>query len=114
MATHSTVLAWRIPWTEKPGRLQSMGSHRVGHDCVTSLSFYSFFWGGKWQFTPVFLPGESHGQRGLVGCGLWGCKESDTTKQLTHTHISLFAFPTVLFPLQLIFNVYTSSLSTSI
>ena len=32
MATHSGVLAWRIPWTEKPGRLQSVGSHRVGHD----------------------------------------------------------------------------------
>ena len=32
MATHSNVLAWRIPWTEKPGGLQSMGSHRVGHD----------------------------------------------------------------------------------
>ena len=32
MATHCSVLAWRIPWTEKPGRLQSMGSHRVGHD----------------------------------------------------------------------------------
>ena len=39
-----------------------------------------------WQPTPVFLPGESHGQRGLVGYGLWGCKESDTTEQLTHTH----------------------------
>ena len=32
MATHSSILAWRIPWTEKPGRLQSMGSQRVGHD----------------------------------------------------------------------------------
>ena len=32
MATHSSVLAWRIPWTEKPGRLQSMGSQRVGHN----------------------------------------------------------------------------------
>ena len=32
MATHSSVLAWRIPWTEKPGGLKSMGSHRVGHD----------------------------------------------------------------------------------
>ena len=32
MATHSSVLAWRIPWTEKLGRLQSIGSHRVGHD----------------------------------------------------------------------------------
>ena len=32
MATHSSTLAWKIPWTEKPGRLQSMGSLRVGHD----------------------------------------------------------------------------------
>ena len=35
VATHSSVLAWKIPWTEKPGGLQSMGPHRVGHDCVT-------------------------------------------------------------------------------
>ena len=33
MATHSSVLAWRIPWTEEPGMLQSIGSQRVGHDC---------------------------------------------------------------------------------
>ena len=32
MATHSSILAWKIPWTEEPGRLQSMGSLRVGHD----------------------------------------------------------------------------------
>ena len=32
MATHSSILVWRIPWTEEPGGLQSMGSHRVGHD----------------------------------------------------------------------------------
>ena len=32
MATHSSILAWKIPWTEKPGRLQSMGSQRVGHN----------------------------------------------------------------------------------
>ena len=38
-ATHSSILAWRIPWTEKPGGLQSTGSQRVGHDCATSLSF---------------------------------------------------------------------------
>ena len=35
MATHSSILAWKIPWTEEPGRLQSMGSHRVRHDLVT-------------------------------------------------------------------------------
>ena len=40
MATHSSILAWRIPWTEEPGRLQSMGSQRVGHDWVTSLINY--------------------------------------------------------------------------
>ena len=38
MAPHSSILAWRIPWTEEPGRLQSMGWQRVGHDWVTSLS----------------------------------------------------------------------------
>ena len=44
MATHSSILAWKIPRTEKPGRLQSMGSQRVGHDRATSLSFFlSFF-----------------------------------------------------------------------
>ena len=37
MATHSSILAWRIPWTEEPGRLQSTGSQRVGHDWATSL-----------------------------------------------------------------------------
>ena len=35
MATHSSILAWKIPWTEKPARLQSMGLQRVGHDLVT-------------------------------------------------------------------------------
>ena len=43
-------------------------------------------WRRQWHPTPVLLPGESHGRRGLVGCSLWGCKESDMTKQLKHTH----------------------------
>ena len=38
MAPHSSILAWKIPWTEEPGRLQSMGSLRVRHDWATSLS----------------------------------------------------------------------------
>ena len=63
MAPHSSTLAWKIPWTEEPGRLQSMGSLRVGHDSVTSLSLFTFMhWRRKWQPTPVFFPGESHGQ----------------------------------------------------
>ena len=42
MASHSSTLAWKIPWMEEPSRLQSMGSLRVGHDGVTSLSLFTF------------------------------------------------------------------------
>ena len=62
MAAHSSTLAWEIAWTEEPGGLQSMGSRRVGHDWVTSLSLFTFMHRKrKWQPTPVFLPGESQG-----------------------------------------------------
>ena len=60
MAPHSSTLAWKIPWAEEPGRLQPMGSRRVGHDWATSLSLFTFMhWRRTWQPTPVFLPGES-------------------------------------------------------
>ena len=39
MAAHSSIIAWKVPWTVEPGRLLSMGSQRVGHDLVTSLHF---------------------------------------------------------------------------
>ena len=85
MAPHSNTLAWKIPWTEEPGRLQSMGSLRVGHDWATSLSLFAFLhWRRKWQPTSVFLPGESQGRRSLVGCRLWGCTESDMTEVTQH------------------------------
>ena len=42
MATHSSILGWRILWTEEPGRLQSMGSQRVGHNRVTNTSTFFF------------------------------------------------------------------------
>ena len=81
MAPHSSTLAWKIPWTEGPGRLQSMGLLRVGHDWRTSLSLFTFrHWRRRWQPTPVFLPGESQGRWGLVGCRLWGRTESGTTE----------------------------------
>ena len=81
MAPHSSTLAWKIPWMEEPGRLQSMGSLRVGHNWATSLSLFTFMhWRRKWQPSPVFLPGESQGRGSLVGCRLWGCTESDTTE----------------------------------
>ena len=81
IAPHSSTLAWKIPWMEEPGRLQSMGSLRVGHDLPTSLSLFTFIhWRRKWQPTPVFLPGESQGRGSLVGCHLWGRTESDMTE----------------------------------
>ena len=81
MAPHSSTLAWKLPWAEEPGGLQSMGSLRVGHNWVTSLSLFTFMrWRRKWQPTPVFLPGESQGRGSLVGYRLWGRTESDTTE----------------------------------
>ena len=77
MATHSSTLAWKIPWTKEPGRLQSMGSRRVERDRVTSLSLFTFMhWRRKWQPTLVFLPGRGS----LVGWRLRGHTESDTTE----------------------------------
>ena len=81
MTPHSSTLAWKIPCTEEPGRLQSMGSLRVRQDWATSLSLFTFMHRRrKWQPTPVFLPGESQGQGSLVGCCLWYRTESDTTE----------------------------------
>ena len=81
MAPHSSTLAWKTPWTEEPGRLQSMGSLRVRHDWATSLSLFTFMhWRRKWQPTPLFLSGESQGWGSLVGCRLWSYTESDTTE----------------------------------
>ena len=130
ITTHSYILAWRIPWTEEPGRLQSIGWQRVGHDwsdwacrnankhsnvnkMYIDLIQYQvqhwiryfmlmswgllwwlrqericlqcerpgfdpwvskILWRRNWQPTAIFLPGESHGQRSLVGYNLWGRK----------------------------------------
>ena len=54
-------------------------------DMVQSLSLEDP-WKMKWQPTPVFLPAETHGQRSLAGYSPFGCKESDTTKQLSMQH----------------------------
>ena len=82
MVPHSSTLAWKIPWMEEPGRLQSMGSLRVGHDLVTSLSLFTFMhWRRQWQPTPVFLPGDSQGQGSLVGCHLWVTHSQTWLKQ---------------------------------
>ena len=95
MTPHSSTLAWKIPWMEEPGGLQSMGSHRVGHDWATSVSLFSvMYWRRKWQPTPVFLPGESQGRGSLVGCHLWGRTELDTTEETwqQQQHRAIFAY----------------------
>ena len=62
MAPHSSTLAWKIPWTEESGRLQSMGSQRVRHERATSLSLFTLLhWRRKWQPTPAVLPREIPG-----------------------------------------------------
>ena len=93
MAPHSSTPAWKIPWPEEPGRLQSMGPLRVGHNWATSLSLFTFLhWRRKWQPTPVFLPGESQGRGSLVAA-VCGVTESDTTEAtqqpITTTPIAL-------------------------
>ena len=104
MATHSSVLAWRIPGTEEPVRLLSVGSHRVGHDLAAAAVFIlgllwwlrwlkkkkkkkirlqfrrprfnsgKIPWRREWLLTPVVLPGEFNGQRSLVGYSPWVTK----------------------------------------
>ena len=76
--SNSSTLSWKIPWMEKPGRLQSMGSLGVGHDWVTSLSLFTFMhWRRTWQPTPVFLPGESQGQEAWWAAA-YGVAQSQT------------------------------------
>ena len=84
MAPHSSSLAWKIPWTEEPGGLQSMGLLRVRHDWATSLLLFTFMhWRRKWQPTPEFLPGESQG-REAWWAAVYGVAQSRTQlKQLS-------------------------------
>ena len=80
MVPLSSTLAWKIPWAEEPGRLQSMG--QLSRTQLTDFtSLFTFMpWIRKWQPTSVFFPGESQGRGNLVSCHLWGCIESDMTE----------------------------------
>ena len=78
MAPHSSTLAWKIPWTEEPGGLQSMGSLQVRHDWVTSLSLFTFMhWRRKWQPTPVFFL-ENPRDGGAWWAAVYGVAQSRT------------------------------------
>ena len=90
---YSSTLAWKIPWTEEPGGLQSMGSRRVRHDWATSLSLFTFMhWRRKWQPTSVFLPGESQGRQSLWAA-VYGVAQSRTRlTQLSSITVLVFFF----------------------
>ena len=66
-----------------PGMLQFMGSQRAGHNFMTEQQQQHSLY--DWQSTPVFLPGESHGQKSLAGYSPQGHKESDTTEAAQHS-----------------------------
>ena len=94
MAPHSSTLPGKIPWMEEPGRLQSMGLQRVGHDWATSLWLFTFMhWRRKWQPTPVFLPVESQGWQSLVGCCLWGRRVGQDWSDLAAAAAAAASFP---------------------
>ena len=79
MAPDSRNLAWKIPWMEEPGRLQSMGSLRVRHDWATSLSLFTFMhWRRKWQPTPVFSCLENPRDGGAWWAAVYGVAQSRT------------------------------------
>ena len=106
MATHSSVPAWRIPGTGEPvygvaqnrrrlKQLSSSTSSRAFLLAQTLKNLPAMWetqvrslggedpWRRKWLPTPILLPGESHGQRSLVGCGPRGHRESDMTERLS-------------------------------
>ena len=81
MAPYSSTLAWKIPWMEEPGRLQSMGSLRVGHDLSDFTFTFHFHALEKEMAThSSVLDWRIPGTGSLVGCGPCGCTESDTTE----------------------------------
>ena len=58
MATHSSVLAWRVPWTELPGGLQAMRSHRVGHDCATKHTAHTGYYQAHMMIFYLLMTGS--------------------------------------------------------
>ena len=123
MAVHSSTIAWKIPWTEEPGRLQSMGWRRVRHDWETSLYTSEGFPGGSdgkasacSARDPGLIPGlgrspgEGNGNplqhscmensvdweapQSLVGYSPWSRKQSDTTERL---HFTLYTSSHILY-----------------
>ena len=86
MATHSSILAWRIPWMEEPGGLQSTGSQRVGHDWVTSLSLSDSILKSR----DIILPTKFYLVKAMVFPVVMYRRESWTTKKAEHWRVDAF------------------------
>ena len=113
MAPHSSTLAWKIPWTEEPCGLQSMGSWRVGHNWETSLSLFIFLhWrrnGNPPQCSCLRIPGTAE-PGGLPSMGShrvghnWSDLAVAKTTDVEHLLIYLLAFHTSIYVLYPFFN----------
>ena len=80
MATHSGTLAWKIPWMEEPGRLQSMGSRSRARLSDFAFTFHFHALEKEMATHSSVLAWRIPGTGSLVGCNLWGRTESDTTE----------------------------------
>ena len=80
MTPHSSILAWKIPWMEEPGRLQSVGSQSQTRLSDFTFTFHFHALERKWQPIAMLLLGESQGRGSLVGCCPWGLTELNMTE----------------------------------
>ena len=96
MATHSSILTWRIPWTEEPGRLQSMGSQRVGHDWTTSLSLSCIAGGNGNLLQCSCLENPKDG--GAWWAAIYGVAQSRTRMTWLSSSSNLFLLSHLFFP----------------
>ena len=89
MAPHSSTLAWKIPWMEEPGRLQSMGSQ--GRTWLSDFTFTFHFHALEKEMAThsSVLAWRIPGQGSLMGCHLWSRTESDTTDMTQQQHFSI-------------------------
>ena len=106
MAPHSSTLAWKIPWTEEPERLQSMRSRRVRHDWVTSLSLFTFMhWRRKWWPTPVFCL-ENPRDGGAWWAAVYGVAQSRTRLKQLSSSSSSSRYEFFLFKILAVCQIY--------
>ena len=110
MVPHSSTLAWHILWTEEPGRLQSMGSLRVGHNWVTSLSLFTFVhWRRKWQPTPVSCL-ENPVDRRAWWAAVYGVAQSRTRLKWLSSSSSSSSFVFLIYSLKLALSLSSFTL----